>query len=300
MNPHLQRLCNAICALSHLGGGRDEKGKQEDSLRVATVLRNILNNDGLGEETKTRAKWWVAQAATEPSMRRMFHRATETAIESFLMLPEPEQKTLVAGQREPTLSPRRTIAVGVYSVVFALISAFMLIDYAAKSIPKESKGETRTLSSSEESKGETRTLSRSDLRTMLHTVMVAGFLGGILCNLSGLYTQLVDSKGDFPAYLELPFYIRPWTGLMTGLVAFCIGSFLAISAGGDPATNGWHNLAGRWPFIAIAIFAGFAAQDFVARVKQTVQTLFSTPSEQPNAAGAAPPGAPQPAASQPR
>ena len=134
-------------------------------------------------------------------------------------------------------------------------------------------------------------LSRSDLHTMLYTVMVAGFLGGMMCNLSGLFTQLVEERkdpdlpprGKFPSYLELPFYIRPWIGLITGFVVFFIGNLLTIPVGNEPNKYSWQELEGRWPFIAIAILAGFGAQDVVERVKKTVQTLFSTEYEQPKA-----------------
>jgi hypothetical protein len=110
---------------------------------------------------------------------------------------------------------------------------------------------------------------------MLLTVMMAGFLGGTLCNLSGLFTQILDNDGGFPGGLEIPFYIRPWTGLMTGLLSFFVGNLLATSLAVNPAMDSWQNLTGRWPFIAIAILAGFAAQDFIERLKETAQTLFS-------------------------
>ena len=110
---------------------------------------------------------------------------------------------------------------------------------------------------------------------MLCTVMVAGFLGGTLCNLSGLFTQILDNDGGFPIELEIPFYIRPWTGLITGLLAFFVGHLLATSLAVNPETDSWETLQGRWPFIAIAILAGFAAQEFIERLKETARTVFS-------------------------
>jgi hypothetical protein len=38
---------------------------------------------------------------------------------------------------------------------------------------------------------------------------------------------------------------------------------------------GWETLPGRLPCIALAIPAGFAAQEFMARLKMVARTLFS-------------------------
>ena len=113
------------------------------------------------------------------------------------------------------------------------------------------------------------------LPTTLVTVLVAGVLGGTLCNLRGLFTHLQEKGGRFPARLKIPFYIRPLTGSVTGLLTFFVGSLLVNSLAVDATTLGWESLEGRLPYIAIAILAGFAAQEFMQRLKAVARTLFS-------------------------
>jgi hypothetical protein len=169
-----------------------------------------------------------------------------------------ELPTQSDGSNKPFLGPMRTGALVGYSIVLAILSAGSLICLVAEIFPMGSK-----------------------LLMLLITVMVAGIFGSILCNLSGLFTQLADleNSGKFPSRLEIPFYIRPATGLVTGLLTFFVGNLLVASLAVNPATASWENLAGRLPFIAIAILAGFAAQEFIERLKETAQTLFSESAE---------------------
>lgn len=113
------------------------------------------------------------------------------------------------------------------------------------------------------------------LLATLMTVLVAGMLGGTLCNLRGLFTHLQEKGGRFPIRLKIPFYIRPLTGAVTGLFSFFVGSLLVTSLSVNAAEGGWESLEGRLPYIAIAILAGFAAQEFMERLKAVARTLFS-------------------------
>lgn len=113
------------------------------------------------------------------------------------------------------------------------------------------------------------------LLTTLITVLVAGTLGGTLCNLRGLFTHPQMEDGQFPARLKIPFYIRPVTGSLTGLFTFCMGSLLVTSLSLDSATQGWVTLEGRLPYIAIAILSGFASQEFMERLRLVASTLFA-------------------------
>lgn len=115
----------------------------------------------------------------------------------------------------------------------------------------------------------------SALLATLTTALVAGTLGGTLCNLRGLFTHLQEKGGRFPIRLKIPFYIRPLTGAVTGLFTFFVGNLLVTSLSVDAAARGWESLEGRLPYIAIAILAGFAAQEFMERLKALARTLFS-------------------------
>jgi hypothetical protein len=113
------------------------------------------------------------------------------------------------------------------------------------------------------------------LITTLLSVLAAGALGATLCNLRGVFSQYRDTKGQFPAHLIIPYYVRPLTGMVTGLLSFFIGSLLVTSLSIDAVTQGWATLEGRLPYIGFAILAGFAAQEFMERMKSVAETLFS-------------------------
>jgi hypothetical protein len=109
----------------------------------------------------------------------------------------------------------------------------------------------------------------------LLSVLTAGTLGATLCNLRGVFSQCRDRKGQFPPHLIIPYYVRPLTGMVTGLLSFFIGNLLVTSLSIDAATQGWTTLEGRLPYIGFAILAGFAAQEFMERMKEVARTLFS-------------------------
>jgi hypothetical protein len=114
----------------------------------------------------------------------------------------------------------------------------------------------------------------SALLTTLITVMAAGMLGGAVCNLRGIFTHTQNKGGSLPTRLETPYYIRPPTSAMTGLLTFFLGHLLVTSLSVDASKEGWADLPGRLPYIAIALLAGFAAQEFMERLKALARTLF--------------------------
>lgn len=109
----------------------------------------------------------------------------------------------------------------------------------------------------------------------LLTVLVAGGLGSTLCNLRGLFTNLQRNRGNFPIRLCVPFYVRPITGAVTGLCTFFVGTLVVTSLAVDSASKNWEQMPGRLPYIALAFLAGFAAQEFMQRLKEVAKTLFS-------------------------
>jgi hypothetical protein len=105
--------------------------------------------------------------------------------------------------------------------------------------------------------------------------LVAGVAGATLCNFRGFFAHLNEKGGRFPARLKLPYVIRPITGALTGLLTFFVGNLLVSTLSVDATTRSWVTPEGRLPYIAIAILAGFAAHEFMERLKATAITLFS-------------------------
>ena len=107
---------------------------------------------------------------------------------------------------------------------------------------------------------------------VLWAISLAGGLGGVLSNLRGVFGFTRD-QSYFPAYLELPFYLRPVSGVLCGLFTFFVSSFFS-GALAQGSGAGWQTLEGMFPYIGIAFIAGFASQEFMERLKDTAQSLF--------------------------
>lgn len=119
---------------------------------------------------------------------------------------------------------------------------------------------------------------------LIHTllsVFVAGACGATLCNLRGIFKQMDQNQGEFPHRFKVPFYIRPLTGALTGLVTFFVGHLLVNSLS-DASSGGWKTLEGRLPYLGVALLAGFAAQEFMQRLKEVAKTLFAVELEPPS------------------
>ncbi len=113
------------------------------------------------------------------------------------------------------------------------------------------------------------------LTTLL--MSVAGGLGGCLYNLRGLVKHSTD--GDHSTNYNLGYYLRPISGGINGLIVFflLLGGALAFNIGVD-AANGppaWSTFTGRLPYIVFAILAGYSANEFMQKMKEVAQTLFS-------------------------
>lgn len=126
---------------------------------------------------------------------------------------------------------------------------------------------------------------------VLWAISLAGGLGGALSNLRGVFEHARD-KSYFPEYLELPFYLRPVSGVLCGLFTFFLARFFTIAlSSGENLGGGWQTLEGMLPYIGIAFLAGFASQEFMERLKETAKSLFGVPTQINDAAAAAPPPA---------
>ncbi len=108
--------------------------------------------------------------------------------------------------------------------------------------------------------------------TALLTLIIAGGTGGILCNLRGLFRWYRD-EGLFPTKYLVPFLVRPWMGCLVGAFTFFLASFFNAALT-DATQMTWVTLAGRLPFIGLAILAGFGSQEFMERMKDIALTTF--------------------------
>lgn len=97
-------LFNAVRFHWQINPNDDKGSKKEDQLRVAAVLKKVLEKHGLDEETKARARWWAAQRQHNPQVRQMFLNSTDAGIEAFLLLPDEQQKSELANVPMPTLN----------------------------------------------------------------------------------------------------------------------------------------------------------------------------------------------------
>lgn len=129
---------------------------------------------------------------------------------------------------------------------------------------------------------------------VLWAITLAGGLGAALSNLRGLYEYHRDLN-YFPAYLEMPFYLRPLSGMLCGLFTFFVSNFFA-GALAQQSAGAWQTVQGSFPFIGIAFLAGFAAQEFMERLKETAKALFGVTTQTPVVAN---PAAAQPVATPP-
>ena len=155
-----------------------------------------------------------------------------------------------------------------YSGAMAGLASIVLIYLVAKApyLPAEKDAVISSLLAAQ--------WARWGVVAMLTSVLVAGVTGGALCNLRGLFKYHSRSlKGSFPTRLELPFYIRPLTGAVTGLLTFFTIHLIVTTL---PASNEeWYSLSDRIAYTAVAILAGFGSQEFMQRLKEVTITMFS-------------------------
>lgn len=173
-----------------------------------------------------------------------------------------------------SLSKKHIYYLTLYSVVMAGLASIALILLVAHApyLPAEKDAVISSLLAAQ--------WAQWGVVAMLATVLVAGIAGGALCNLRGLFKYHQRSlMGSFPTRLELPFYIRPLTGAVTGLLTFFTMHLIVTTLS---ASNGeWRSLSGRIAYIAVAILAGFASQEFMQRLKEVAITMFSESAQNP-------------------
>jgi hypothetical protein len=103
-------------------------------------------------------------------------------------------------------------------------------------------------------------------------MLISGGLGGILCNLRGIFTNY-RREGALPDRLFVPYLTRPFTAAICGVFVYFVASMLVTSITLTPIAYG-VGFQGMISYMAFAIVAGFGSQEFMERLKALALTLF--------------------------
>jgi len=106
---------------------------------------------------------------------------------------------------------------------------------------------------------------------VLIMMLIAGSLGGVLCNLRGIFGYYRD-ENQLPEELHIPYLTRPFTAAVCGIFIYFVASLLITSITLIPSER--VGFQGLITYIALAIVAGFGAQEFMERLKALAVTLF--------------------------
>jgi hypothetical protein len=106
---------------------------------------------------------------------------------------------------------------------------------------------------------------------VLLMMLIAGALGGVLCNLRGIFGYYRD-ENQLPEELHIPYLTRPFTAAVCGVFIYFVASLLITSITLIPSER--VGFQGMITYIALAIVAGFGAQEFMERLKALAVTLF--------------------------
>lgn len=116
-----------------------------------------------------------------------------------------------------------------------------------------------------------------DFFDILLLMLISGALGGVLCNLRGIFVYYRD-EGGLPEDYVVPYLVRPFTAGVCGLFIYFVLSLLITSITLVPVVEG-VGFQGTVSYIALAIVAGFGAQEFMERLKEVAITLFGVKRE---------------------
>jgi hypothetical protein len=109
--------------------------------------------------------------------------------------------------------------------------------------------------------------------SVLLLMLFCGILGGCLSNLRGFFYHHLY-YGFFPKVKEIPYYVRPIMGALTGLFMFFVGSLFSSTMSYDSNTPLWTTITGSIPSLSFAFLAGFACLELMSRLKQIAESLF--------------------------
>jgi len=102
-----------------------------------------------------------------------------------------------------------------------------------------------------------------------------GVLGGCLYDIRGLIKHSINE--DFEQRYSLSYVLRPIAGSLTGLIAFflLLGGALTFTTNDITKGAGWTTFAGRMPYLAVGLLAGYSSQVFMMKLKDIADAIFA-------------------------
>jgi hypothetical protein len=107
---------------------------------------------------------------------------------------------------------------------------------------------------------------------MLFTLL-AGALGGVLCNLRGIFKYSMEDAVLLEKML-FSYYIRPFMGAICGIFTYFVANLLITSLSVQPPVAEGIVFSNFIAAIGLAMIAGFGSYEFMNRLKETARTLF--------------------------
>jgi hypothetical protein len=106
-------------------------------------------------------------------------------------------------------------------------------------------------------------------------MFLAGVFGACLYNFRGLIKHSTDD--DYHARYNLSYYLRPVSGGVSGVIVFflLLGGAMTLNVGNANAGAVWTTLAGRLPYVAFSLLAGYGSNEFMAKLKDLAESLFA-------------------------
>jgi hypothetical protein len=102
-----------------------------------------------------------------------------------------------------------------------------------------------------------------------------GVVGGCLYDIRGLIKHSINE--DFEQRYTLSYILRPIAGSLTGLIAFflLLGGALTFTTQDITKGAGWATFAGRMPYLAVGLLAGYSSQVFMMKLKDIADAVFA-------------------------
>ncbi len=102
-----------------------------------------------------------------------------------------------------------------------------------------------------------------------------GVLGGCLYDIRGLIKHSINE--DFEQRYSLSYVLRPIAGSLTGLIAFflLLGGALTFTTNDISKGAAWATFAGRMPYLAVGLLAGYSSQVFMLKLKDIADAIFA-------------------------
>lgn len=104
---------------------------------------------------------------------------------------------------------------------------------------------------------------------------VSGGLGGCLYNLRGISKH--SANNDYSEHYNITYYLRPVEGAICGVIVFflVLGGALSFTVANGNPLGGLFQPLGLLPYIAVALLAGYASTEFMAKMKDLAGSLFA-------------------------